>query len=172
MLLYQSTGTVHASCVCVCVFFWTHFFLLSDWNDVFLLFFPVTQFFLTILYTPTCFMIDFIMNCISMNTFTNLQYVILLFSSNYVPNDYKCTNTEVSEWLVRDSVKSFPSGHASLSTYTAIFMMVSLRILLNVVTVPKSCVFWDHSTGSILFRNSELLNFMCPRISTLQVRSK
>lgn len=141
MLLYQHRICPCILCVCVCVFFLTHFFLLSDWNDVFLLFFPVTQFFLTLLYTPTSFMINFSMNCISMNTFTNLQYVILFFSSNYVPNDYKCTNTEVSEWLVRDSVKSFPSGHASLSTYTAIFMMVSLRTLLNVVTMPKSCVF-------------------------------
>jgi len=81
------------------------------------------------------------MNCISMNTATNLQYVILLFSSNYIPSDYKCTNTDVSEWMVRDSVKSFPSGHASLSAYTAVFMMVSLRILLNVLIMPASCIF-------------------------------
>jgi len=86
-------------------------------------------------------MINFIMNCISMNTSTNLKYVILLFSSNYIPSDYKCTNTDVSEWLVRDSVKSFPSGHASLSAYTAIFMMVSLRILLNVLIMPASYIF-------------------------------
>ena len=64
------------------------------------------------------------------------------FSSNYIPSDYKCTNTDVSEWLVRDSVKSFPSGHASMSAYTAIFMMVSLRILLNVLIMPASCVLW------------------------------
>lgn len=43
--------------------------------------------------------------------------------SNYISSDYKCTNKDVSQWLVRDSNKSFPSGHASLSTYTAFFMM-------------------------------------------------
>jgi membrane-associated phospholipid phosphatase len=66
-----------------------------------------------------------------MNILTNWKYVISLFSSNYVPSDYKCTNTDVSDWLVRDSNKSFPSGHASLSAYTAVFMMVSCSFSLR-----------------------------------------
>lgn len=71
----------------------------------------------------------------------NLEYIISLFSSNYVPSDYKCTNTDISQWLVRDSNKSFPSGHASMSTYTAVFMMVSLSLRLNISIMLKDCVF-------------------------------
>lgn len=69
--------------------------------------------------------------------------------SNYIPSDYKCTNTDVSDWLVRDSVKSFPSGHASLSAYTAIFMMwfIQSRIPSNTtfLLVPWLqclCLMW------------------------------
>jgi hypothetical protein len=147
-------------CLCVCVYVWRSFFPLSDWNDAFLLIFPVIQILWTILYTSTSFMSNFIINCISINTPTNLQYVILLFSSNYIPSDYKCTNKDVSEWMVRDSVKSFPSGHASMSAYTAIFMMVSLRILQNVLIMPANCVFWDLWTGNSLFRDNELPKFL------------
>lgn len=128
------------TCVCVCL---THIFYPQWLEWCFPTVFLCHSDLWTILYTPTSFMINFIMSCIPMNTPANLHYFILLFSSNYVPSDYKCTNTEVSKWMVRDSVKSFPSGHASLSTYTAIFMMVSLKILLNVLIMPKRCVFWD-----------------------------
>ncbi|KAJ9585411.1 hypothetical protein L9F63_002794 [Diploptera punctata] len=44
-------------------------------------------------------------------------------TSSYIPGDYTCTNKDISQWLVRDSNKSFPSGHASMSTYTAFFMI-------------------------------------------------
>ncbi|XP_021923139.1 phospholipid phosphatase 3-like isoform X1 [Zootermopsis nevadensis] len=64
-------------------------------------------------------------------------------TSNYIPSDYKCTNTDISAWLVRDSNKSFPSGHASLSTYTAVFMIWFIQR-----RVPKNITFalvpWLH----------------------------
>lgn len=90
---------------------------------------------------PNFFRTILIVNIISVNTLMNLGYIILLFSSNYVPSDYKCTNTDISQWLVRDSNKSFPSGHASMSTYTAVFMMVSLSLILNISMMLKDCVF-------------------------------
>ncbi|PSN53890.1 hypothetical protein C0J52_02445 [Blattella germanica] len=69
--------------------------------------------------------------------------------STYIPGDYKCTNTEYSRWLVRDSNKSFPSGHASISTYAAFFMMffIQRRVPNNVtyVLVPWLqilCLTW------------------------------
>ncbi|XP_071454706.1 phospholipid phosphatase 3-like isoform X2 [Hetaerina americana] len=43
-------------------------------------------------------------------------------TTGYV-HSYKCTNTWDSIWEVRDASKSFPSGHASVSVYTALFMM-------------------------------------------------
>lgn len=70
-------------------------------------------------------------------------------TSNYVPSDYKCTNTDISQWLVRDSNKSFPSGHASLSTYTAVFMMwfIQCRVtnsitFLLVPWLQCFCLMW------------------------------
>lgn len=41
--------------------------------------------------------------------------------------EFTCTNTEVSDYRLRDSIKSFPSGHASVSVFTAIFLIVSVK---------------------------------------------
>ncbi|KAG8228311.1 hypothetical protein J437_LFUL007029 [Ladona fulva] len=43
-------------------------------------------------------------------------------TSGYVEK-YECTNQWISIWEIRDASKSFPSGHASVSVYTALFMM-------------------------------------------------
>lgn len=40
---------------------------------------------------------------------------------------YTCTNTEHTEWFVKDSSKSFPSGHSALSVYTSIFIVWYLQ---------------------------------------------
>ncbi|XP_059609399.1 phospholipid phosphatase homolog 1.2 homolog isoform X2 [Phlebotomus argentipes] len=37
-------------------------------------------------------------------------------------SDFTCTNTELSSQLVNDSFRSFPSGHASVGFYEALFM--------------------------------------------------
>ena len=123
-------------CMYVCISEHTHTFLFSDRNHVFL-FFPLA------LRLRFCeqfctHQVNSIIDCISMNRPMDLRYVILPFSSNYIPSDFKCTNTDVSQWLVRDSVKSFPSGHASVSTYTAVFMMVSLRTVFSVLIIPQN----------------------------------
>ncbi|XP_046388767.1 phospholipid phosphatase 1-like isoform X2 [Ischnura elegans] len=47
-------------------------------------------------------------------------------TSGYVDN-YKCTNTWDTIWSVRDATRSFPSGHASVSVYTSLFMMWFIR---------------------------------------------
>lgn len=39
-------------------------------------------------------------------------------------SSYTCTNTEFSDWFVKDSSKSFPSGHSAISLYTSIFLVV------------------------------------------------
>lgn len=40
-------------------------------------------------------------------------------------DDFACTNQRDSPWAVRDSMRSFPSGHTSISVFTALFLMVS-----------------------------------------------
>lgn len=42
-------------------------------------------------------------------------------------DDFSCTNQRDSPWAVRDSMRSFPSGHTSISVFTALFVMVFLR---------------------------------------------
>lgn len=37
--------------------------------------------------------------------------------------DYECTNTKISSYSLRDASRSFPSGHASISSYAALFMI-------------------------------------------------
>lgn len=51
------------------------------------------------------------------------MYVFFNFFYRYI-SSYTCTNTELSDWFVRDSSKSFPSGHAALSLYMSIFLVV------------------------------------------------
>ncbi|CRK90725.1 CLUMA_CG004418, isoform C [Clunio marinus] len=41
--------------------------------------------------------------------------------------DFKCTNEEVSLYSLRDSSRSFPSGHASISVYTSLFLIWYLQ---------------------------------------------
>lgn len=52
---------------------------------------------------------------------TTVSFV--LFFRHYV--EYKCTNKNLTAWDLTDSVRSFPSGHAALGVYTAVFMSVS-----------------------------------------------
>ncbi len=41
-------------------------------------------------------------------------------------DDFACTNQRDSKWAVRDSMRSFPSGHTSISVFTALYVMVSI----------------------------------------------
>lgn len=43
-------------------------------------------------------------------------------TSGYI-SDFKCTNKNLSKLLVRDSFRSFPSGHSALGIYMAVFMI-------------------------------------------------
>lgn len=42
-------------------------------------------------------------------------------------DDFACTNQRDSKWAVRDSMRSFPSGHTSISVFTALYVMIYLR---------------------------------------------
>lgn len=56
------------------------------------------------------------------------QQIWVFYNQIYIRSyieDFTCTNTKLSDYRVRDSIKSFPSGHASVSVFTAIFLIVS-----------------------------------------------
>ncbi|KAK3927145.1 Phospholipid phosphatase 1 [Frankliniella fusca] len=42
-------------------------------------------------------------------------------------DDFACTNQQDTKWAVRDSMRSFPSGHTSISVFTALYVMIFLR---------------------------------------------
>ncbi|KAG5682798.1 hypothetical protein PVAND_012126 [Polypedilum vanderplanki] len=44
--------------------------------------------------------------------------------------DFVCTNKTIKPYALRDSSRSFPSGHASISTYTSLFMIWYLQCRL------------------------------------------
>ncbi|KAK7864693.1 hypothetical protein R5R35_010952 [Gryllus longicercus] len=62
--------------------------------------------------------------------------------------DFNCTNTDFSHWFIQDSTKSFPSGHASISIYTAFFLVWFLQRRLvksSWLLVPwlqSLCILW------------------------------
>ncbi|CAG5130547.1 unnamed protein product, partial [Candidula unifasciata] len=45
---------------------------------------------------------------------------------------YECTNTLIEQKWVHDSTLSFPSGHASVSVYSATFTVLYLQMRMNV----------------------------------------
>ncbi|KAF4519083.1 hypothetical protein B566_EDAN001675 [Ephemera danica] len=51
--------------------------------------------------------------------------------SGYVEN-FKCTNEELSSYVVNDSTRSFPSGHAAVGVYGALFL-ISLCVVWAMV---------------------------------------
>jgi membrane-associated phospholipid phosphatase len=89
-------------------------------------------------------------------------------------SSYNCTNTEYSRILVRESNHSFPSGHAALSFFVALFMVRYLQyrckevrnqyllklLYLLLVAVAVFCSFsrvydrrhfwWDVAAGILL----------------------
>ncbi|KAK4883766.1 hypothetical protein RN001_000037 [Aquatica leii] len=48
----------------------------------------------------------------------------------FVP-EYKCTNTFYSNYIITDSSRSFPSGHASVSVYTSLFCAFYVQLRLS-----------------------------------------
>lgn len=65
--------------------------------------------------------------CITVFTQIDSNLPFFLFYFRYV-KVYTCTNTAESNWFVSDSSKSFPSGHAALSMYTSIFVVVRVIV--------------------------------------------
>lgn len=45
--------------------------------------------------------------------------------------EFTCTNTFYSNYIVTDSSRSFPSGHTSISVYTSFFCAVSIYLFLR-----------------------------------------
>jgi phosphatidate phosphatase len=44
--------------------------------------------------------------------------------------DYECTNKNIKGYSMRDASRSFPSGHASITTYASLFMIWYLQCRL------------------------------------------
>ncbi|XP_068083418.1 phospholipid phosphatase 1 [Anabrus simplex] len=63
-------------------------------------------------------------------------------TSGYI-TEYTCTNKDISTWAVSDSTRSFPSGHAALACYNALFVMwfIQIRVPGNLTC---SLVPWLH----------------------------
>ncbi|CAO1395156.1 unnamed protein product [Diamesa hyperborea] len=66
----------------------------------------------------------------------------------FVPT-FTCLNKDVSNYTLRDSSRSFPSGHACLSVYSALFMIWYLQIrvpkLQTIFLIPfmqTICMIW------------------------------
>lgn len=64
-------------------------------------------------------------------------------AGEYMP-DYQCTNQYYSSYIITDSSRSFPSGHAGASIYVSVFCAVSIHakkickkknILLVILTI-------------------------------------
>ncbi|CAG5123560.1 unnamed protein product [Candidula unifasciata] len=53
-------------------------------------------------------------------------------SSDRFITEYKCTNTQMDERIIQDSQLSFPSGHASMSMFSALFTVFYLQMRLEV----------------------------------------
>lgn len=49
-----------------------------------------------------------------------------MFFREYITT-YECTNTKPTPYQLRDVSRSFPSGHASISTYAALFLIWYLQ---------------------------------------------
>ena len=67
---------------------------------------------------------------------------------SFVPT-FTCLNKDVSNYTLRDSSRSFPSGHACLSVYSALFMIWFLQIrvpkLQTIFLIPfiqTICMIW------------------------------
>nr|CAD7594122.1 unnamed protein product [Timema genevievae] len=69
-------------------------------------------------------------------------------AGSYMPV-FTCTNKNFTSWDTKDSTKSFPSGHAAISVYTALFLMwfTQRRVPYNttyllVPWIQCMCVVW------------------------------
>lgn len=77
------------------------------------------------------------------------KWLILMFFSSDLITDYECTNNVDSSLFVRDSSKSFPSGHSSISFFSAIFMMwylqnriPKIRSYFTILFLQALCLTW------------------------------
>ncbi|CAG7734351.1 unnamed protein product [Allacma fusca] len=58
--------------------------------------------------------------------------------------NYTCSSTKFSRWRMADARKSFPSGHAALSLYAALFMIMYQNYRLNVKKLGSIVILWLH----------------------------
>ncbi|XP_070157523.1 phospholipid phosphatase 1 isoform X2 [Polyergus mexicanus] len=69
-------------------------------------------------------------------------------------SSYTCTNTEFSDWFVKDSSKSFPSGHSAISLYTSIFLVCLMSMWAVTCSMTRMSDnrhhWWDVLAGNAL----------------------
>lgn len=66
---------------------------------------------------------------------------------SYVSADFKCTNLEVSEYLLSESTRSFPSGHVVSAVYSCCVFMWYLQTRISkfpmlLIFVHIVCLLW------------------------------
>jgi len=58
--------------------------------------------------------------------------------------DYDCSNSTLTSWKLADAKKSFPSSHAALSFYAAVFMGIYQQRRINKKVVGMMSLLWLH----------------------------
>lgn len=59
---------------------------------------------------------------------------------SFVGQDYVCTNTETSSYMLFESSRSFPSGHVIVSVYSCFFLMWYLQTRLSKMSLTLALV--------------------------------
>jgi hypothetical protein len=59
-------------------------------------------------------------------------------------HDYECANPNITRFKMIDARKSFPSGHAAISMYGAIFMIIYQHNRINVKRIGTLPLLWLH----------------------------
>ncbi|KAH9496578.1 hypothetical protein Btru_010988 [Bulinus truncatus] len=71
-------------------------------------------------------------NFIQFNCTDDKSAAIVSFLLPRYIQDYNCTNSSANKKLLKDSHMSFPSGHASVSVYSAVFVVLYLQLKMRI----------------------------------------